>query len=129
MSAHPNPSVVFFNQDVVVTDKEIQVQWYYFPIGTAKHIAYDDILQCQLLEMKDIPILETKTWGMGMSMTWWHCDFLRLERRFCIMLTLATQKIKVAITTEDDDARKIFDFIRKFRGKQEDESFDSVERK
>lgn len=112
---HPGKhgEVIFFNEDVTLTDKEVEVHWYYFPTGTSKHIPYDHLEHAELLQMKDVPFLETKTWGMGMSMTWWHCDFSRLSRQYVIMLTLKNQNIRVAITTDDHEVGKIYDLIRK----------------
>jgi len=108
-------TVLFFNEDVTVTDQEVAINWYYFPVASAKHIPYSDILRAELLKMADMDFLSTKTWGMGLSNIWWHCDFKRLSRVNVIMLTLKSQSIQVAITTDDADVGKIFDLITKHK--------------
>mmetsp|Transcript_3479 Transcript_3479/g.9765 ORF Transcript_3479/g.9765 Transcript_3479/m.9765 type:complete len:153 (+) Transcript_3479:1097-1555(+) len=67
-------TTLYEDKFVCITEDGVEIKWYYFPCGTSKFIAFEDI-KCFRLE--PISLLKSKGWGMGLSNVWYACDLLR----------------------------------------------------
>ncbi|KNC86811.1 hypothetical protein SARC_01043 [Sphaeroforma arctica JP610] len=57
--------------NVKITENDLILKVYYFPIGTARRIKLSDIKE--VTELQTSPCDgASKTWGMTLSPVWWH---------------------------------------------------------
>ena len=103
-------TILFSNSTVTCYSDRLVIHYYYFPIGH-KTIKYNQIQSCALLEMRDLSFLKTKLWGMGLSSIWWHADFYRDSRRYCLLLD-ANQWPQIGLTMDDDDLLKVDKLVK-----------------
>ncbi|QDZ24677.1 hypothetical protein HOP50_14g72150 [Chloropicon primus] len=87
-------TTLYEDKFVCITEDGVEIKWYYFPCGTSKFIAFEDI-KCFRLE--PISLLKSKGWGMGLSNVWYACDLLRQmsnEQRRFVSLTVSNEASK-----------------------------------
>jgi hypothetical protein len=105
-SEHP----IIENSFVTCYSDRLVVHLYYFPIGS-KTIKYKDIQSCELISMRDLGFSKFRMWGLALSPIWWHADFHRHSREYCIILD-ANQWPKIGLTMHDDEIKNVHELIK-----------------
>ena len=72
---HDN-EVLYRDDKITITDKEVILNMYYFPFGTKRVIPLRSIKSFKCYFPRSF--LSMKSWGMGIDFdVWWHADFQR----------------------------------------------------
>ncbi|GMT03193.1 hypothetical protein PENTCL1PPCAC_25367, partial [Pristionchus entomophagus] len=54
---------------------ELVISWYYFPYAGNKRVDTQKIRAIYYIKQNfDTDVMETKMWGMSLSLCWWACD-------------------------------------------------------
>jgi hypothetical protein len=68
--------VLYQDDKMVITEKEISLKLYYFPIGTKRIVKLKKVKSFKVYQPRSF--FKMKSWGMGIDFdVWWHCDFQR----------------------------------------------------
>lgn len=68
--------VLYEDSCMRITDKDIEMKWYIFPLGTKKVIPLRKVKSFKVYQPRRW--YEMKSWGMGADFqVWWNCDMRR----------------------------------------------------
>lgn len=116
--------ILFEDDHMIITDKEIILKNYYFPLFTSKTIKLNEIKSFKLYQPRSF--FTMKSWGMAIDFeVWWHLDMKRkYNDRFAIVLN-TNQWPKIGITPRSGKAESVIHVskILKKYIKQEESSF------
>ena len=108
--------VLYSDQYLKITDKYLEIYYYYFPIGTSKIIQLSEIQKCGLAK-EDFGYdsrLQYKSWGMGLANVWWSLDFGRALGWDSVVqkdhLVVESHDFRAGCTLKD---RKVLDILKK----------------
>ncbi|WP_292466182.1 hypothetical protein [Methanolobus sp.] len=95
--------LIYSDKLLDVDDKGIRIKNYYFPLGQAKFVKFQDIFKME----KRQPTLTTgkwRIWGSSNLITWFPLDWSRPKREFIFFIQMATQSTRIGFTVEDSKA-------------------------
>jgi hypothetical protein len=95
--------ILYKDKSISITDRDITIDSYYFPMGQAKVIPWQKV---KSVSVEPVTLLNGKyrMWGMGLKPYWFNSDW-RTDKKF--MFVIDTGKlIKSAITPEDFDSAR-----------------------
>jgi hypothetical protein len=95
--------LIYSDKLVDVNDKGIRLKKYYFPLGQAKFVKFQDILRME----KRQPTLANgkwRYWGSGDFVTWFPLDWNRSGRDLIFFIKMSTQSTRIGFTVEDSKA-------------------------
>ncbi|MDK2826065.1 hypothetical protein SAMN04488589_2494 [Methanolobus vulcani] len=96
-------NLIYSDKLVDVDDKGIRLKKYYFPLGQAKFVKFQDIFK---MEKRQATLTTGKwrIWGSGNLMTWFPLDWLRPKRDIIFFIQMATQSTRIGFTVENTKA-------------------------
>lgn len=96
--------VLYKDKSIVITDQDITINSYYFPLGQSKIIPWNNV---KSVSTEPLTVLNGKyrMWGMGLKPYWFNSDWRANKDQ---MFVIDTGKyIKSALTPDDfESARK-----------------------
>jgi len=102
----PNPD--YEDSFCIVDENGLHIKTYYFPFGLKKHVAFPQIEDIRIVTYFIDPgaeMLKLKSWGMGLSWTWWACDMSRsCSNNKGVLLKVRNDSMLKGFSVEDPDA-------------------------
>jgi hypothetical protein len=96
-------NLIYSDKLVDVDDKGIRLKKYYFPLGQAKFVKFQDILRIE----KRQPTLANgkwRYWGSGDFVTWFPQDWNRSGRDLMFFIKMSTQRTRIGFTVQNSKA-------------------------
>ncbi len=96
-------SLHYKDNSIVITDHDITIYNYYFPLGQPKIIPWGEI---KSISIEPLTFLNGKyrVWGTGLRPYWFHSDWRADKDRMFVIDTGSV--MKAAITPDDFEAAK-----------------------
>lgn len=96
--------VLYKDKSIVITDQDITINSYYFPLGQSKIIPWNKV---KSVSTEPLTVLNGKyrMWGMGLKPYWFNSDWRANKNQ--MFVTDTGKYIKSALTPDD------FEFARK----------------
>mgnify|MGYP003385627765 CR=1 FL=1 len=108
--------ILYQDDKITITNTEITVKMYYFPIGTSRVIPLRSIKSFKAYRPRSM--FQMKDWGMGIDLdTWWYCDFRRYSHpgHAVVIDTGSYPKIGLTPGSGDPDAvNRVQEVLRRF---------------
>lgn len=93
--------VLYKDKSILITDQDITINSYYFPLGQSKVISWN---QVKKISSQTMTVLNGKyrVWGMGLAPYWFNSDWRADKDQMLVIDT--GHFIKSAITPDDFEA-------------------------
>ena len=122
-TSHPKSEILYSDDYLVITDKDITLKMYYFPIGTSRTLRFQQIKSFRVFKPRSI--FAMKSWGMGVDFqVWWHWGGFGREFRERHAIVLDTGEWPSAgITPERGDpeaVRKVTSILNRYIAQDHD---------
>ena len=76
MGSGGHGEVLYQDDKIIITEKEIVLKMYYFPFATQRVVQLRKVKSFKVYQPRSF--FKMKSWGMGVDLdVWWHCDFQR----------------------------------------------------
>lgn len=105
-AATATEQILYEDDKIQITEKQITLKMFYFPLGLSKTIPISTIQSFKAYRPRSF--LQMKGWGMGTDFNvWWHCDLRRqFGDRHAIVLKLRDSWPHVGLTPGSGDPSK-----------------------